>query len=126
MKQLLIASALTLTLAAIPAFATTTFNVSPAGSSSLVGDPDDSHSWSISAPGESNEVVISNLGHDDIEVFVKVNSSADGSDSANVECNGYNNTVKPGNFFLCKTRYNVEIEDIGGTYGASGYFTVKY
>lgn len=135
MKQLLIASALALAVASIPAVAATNYSVGTTGFSnySSSSNPDDRYDWRAPCPGEAGEVTVSNLSHDNIEVFIKVDThssgpsaSVNGGDCAVVECNGYNNIVKPGNFFLCKTKRNVEIEDNGGGYGAKGYFTVEY
>jgi hypothetical protein len=135
MKQLLLAAAVTLSLATIPALASTNFTVGNGltsfGSSSL---PVDQHKWSSSC--SSDPVIISNPGKKYIELLIKVQEShsspsvanyVQGGDAAIVCCNGYSNTVQPGNYFLCKTKYTVTIKDNGGSgNGAKGYFTENY
>ena len=135
MKQLLLAAAVTLSLATIPALATTNFTVGSGvtafGSSIL---PVDQHKWSSSCP--SDPVIIANPGKKYIELLIKVQeghsnqgiaASIQGGDAAIVCCNGYSNTVQPGNYFLCKTKYTVTIKDSGNSAnGAKGYFTENY
>ncbi len=133
MKQLLIAAAVSLTLATIPAaFANSSFVSSPT-------NPVNGFTWNTSCP--TDVVTIYNPTKDGIEVFIKVDAAhknypeatprVQGGDAADITCNRVTTTVYPGNFLMCKTKYNVTIKDHwtngnGYDQGARGVFTTTY
>ncbi len=139
MKQLLLAAAVTLSLATIPAIADSTGNTIFTVGPTVAGHtPDDAHTFATLC---QHSVVIDNDTGGSITVLIKVETQHSapgvtggwtiaGGEPAKITCNKDVDTVQPGNFFVCKTKKDITIQDAfvpsqGSDLGVRGYFVTK-